>query len=397
LKELTSQYQEGYAVFDKGAGFFRSDSIITRDFSVLCASLQFQEKKDGKTIRWLDLMTGCGVRALRWGIESVPLQAGHCSQKDLEIWANDADPNLFNLINSNLQPLLKRGITFRVDNDLAQRILSKAYLEKRFFDLIDLDCFGCPNSLLEPLIRVLSFDGIVMLSSTDGRSITGHDRKSAIRSLSASARVHPASWEIAIRLQLGAIASKAWLFGRGIEPILSFSDGRTFRIFVRLKKGMSNEEESQLGFIARCNICGAQTSQQLIKLGEWKDCLCDKSSRHLIVNGPLWLGPLQSSLDLIKIKELSKELSIPINKKTEKIINRLLSDIGAPCFSWSTHELASRLPLNSPPPLDFMTRNLKLEGYQAFRSSIDPGYLRTNAPIGELLRICEEKFSKGFK
>ncbi len=392
--EPNSEYQEGYAVLDLGNSFFRSDSIIARDFSVLAASLQFNERKSGKTIKWLDLMSGCGVRALRWGLEAVP---EIIPQKDLEIWVNDADPSLSNLLHKNLMPLSKRGIPICIFNDLAQRILSKAYLERSFFDLVDLDCFGCPNALLQPLMRTVSFDGILMLSSTDGRSTTGHDRQSAIRSLSASARIHPASREIALRLQLAVIARQAWLLGRGVEPLLSFSDGRTFRIFVRLKKGLTKKEENQLGFIARCDICGAQTSQTLLALKDWTKCLCQKGSGHLIVNGPLWLGPLQSSKDLIKMKGISKVLSMPIVHQTEKLLDKSLSDIGLPCFSWSTHELARRIPLEAPPSLDLMIRNLKKEGYQAFRSGIDPGHLRTDAPIRELLRVCKEKFSKGFK
>ena len=118
----------------------------------------------------------------------------------------------------------------RITNDLAEVILAKAFLDQCFFDLVDLDCFGCPNKFLQSVIRVLAFDGILILSSTDGRSPTGHDRQGAIRNLSAVVRMHPASWEIALRLQLAALAKQAWLLGRGLEPILCFSDGRTFLI-----------------------------------------------------------------------------------------------------------------------------------------------------------------------
>ena len=73
------------------------------------------------------------------------------------------------------------------------------------------------------------------------------------------------------------------------------------------------------------------------------------------------------------------------------------SDIGVPVFSWSANDLAGRVPLDAPPSLESMIKLLRSEGYQASRSGIVPGNFRTDASISELLRICEEKFSKGFK
>ncbi len=398
MKESISNYQEGYASLDPGAGFFRPDSILARDFSVLTAALQFYENKGRKSLRWLDLMSGCGIRSLRWGLEAGgPEDKRESSLKDLEIWVNDADIDRCKLINTNLQPLLKKEISLFFKNDLAEDLLARSYLDKCFFDLVDLDCFGCPNSLLQPLMRVLAFDGILILSSTDGRSTTGHDDIGAIRSLSASVRTHPASWEIALRLQLAAIARQAWLLGRGLEPLTCFSDGRTFRIFVRFRRNLVQDEETQIGFLSRCEMCGAQSSQTLIKLSEWKKCLCKSGSARLSISGPLWLGPLQSPNFLIVIKHLAQQLTIPIADRSEKLIDRLQSDQGLPIFSWSTHELASRLPLEAPPKLRSMIRCLKQEGYQAFANGIVPGHFRTNASIGELLRICEEKFFQGFK
>ena len=267
------------------------------------------------------------------------------------------------------------------------------YLDKYFFNLIDLDCFGCPNSLLQPIIQILAFDGILILSSTDGRSTTGHDRLGAIRTLSASSRTHPASWEIALRLQLASVARQAWLLGRGVEPLVCFSDGRTFRIIVRVKRHLAFNEEAQLGFIARCHFCGVQTSQALLKLKEWKQCFCNKGSTQLAINGPLWLGPLQSENVLSKVKALSKNVPIPIIHKSRNLIERLESDKGLPIYSWSTHELASRLSLKSQPSLDFFIKLLRAEGFIAFRNGVVPGHFRTNASIGELLSICEKKLS----
>ena len=398
MKETFSNYREGYAALDLGAGFFRPDSILARDFSVLVAATQFKVHKGSQKCRWLDLMAGCGIRALRWGLEAAltPIEL-KSSLKGFEIWVNDADFVRSSLIERNMKSLLEKEITLVLKSDLAEVLLAKAFIDKCFFDFVDLDCFGSPNHLIQPVIKALAFDGILMLSSADARSPTGHDRLAAIRSLSASARTHPAAWEIAIRMQIASVARQAWLLGHGIEPLASFSDGgRTFRICVRLKKGLSEQEETQIGFVARCEKCGAQSAQPLVKLRDWENCNCQNGKKSLAINGPLWLGPLQSENFLVKTTKLQKELSIPIHESSKKFIDRLKLDNGLPLFSWSSNELARRVPLDSPPPLEFWIKSLKAEGYNASRSAVVPGHFRTDAAVGELLRICKGKFIKGF-
>ena len=51
----------------------------------------------------------------------------------------------------------------------AEVLLARAFVEKRFFDLIDLDAFGSPSALIQLVLQVLAFDGVLLLASTDGR------------------------------------------------------------------------------------------------------------------------------------------------------------------------------------------------------------------------------------
>ncbi len=112
LKEFFSNHREGYASLELDGGFFRPDSILARDLSVLITSIQFDEKNDSSALRWLDLMSGSGVRSLRWGIESALSNDNQASfLRNLEIWVNDADSNRTDLIKRNLQPLLKKRVT----------------------------------------------------------------------------------------------------------------------------------------------------------------------------------------------------------------------------------------------------------------------------------------------
>ena len=113
--------------------------------------------------------------------------------------------------------------------------------------------------------------------------------------LGAAARAHPASWEMALRQQIGLVARQAWMLGFGIQPLVSFSEGRTFRLFLRLCRKPRSNEEADLGLIARCEQCGAQAVQPMLSLTNWPSCHCRGKPGRWSINGPLWIGALQDS------------------------------------------------------------------------------------------------------
>ena len=99
---------------------------------MLLAALQVSQTP--RPLRWLDLMAGCGIRGLRWGLE-----ARQIAQQEVELWINDADPDRGSLLAANLQPLRSASaLTLRTSHLAAERLLRQAYLEQTFFDLIDL-------------------------------------------------------------------------------------------------------------------------------------------------------------------------------------------------------------------------------------------------------------------
>ncbi|WP_369813445.1 N2,N2-dimethylguanosine tRNA methyltransferase [Synechococcus sp. MIT S9509] len=382
LETPVSHYREGAVCLQTGSGFFRKDSRPSRDISVLLATHQASEAQ--RPLRWLDLMAGCGIRGLRWGLEALPQ-----SRPNLELWSNDADPDRSSLLASNLQPLQSvHGLSLITACSAAERLLRQAYLDQTFFDLIDLDAFGCPNALLQSALAVLRLDGLLILASTDGRSPTGHDRPAAVRHFGAAARVHPASWELALRLQLAVLAREAWQLGRGLEPLACFSEGRTFRLAVRLRQRVSADEELQLGLLARCERCGDQAVQPLLRLSGWRSCRCCDGQGRWAVTGPLWIGHLQKPALLVQLLNIADLQPITLSSAGRRLLQRLQRDCGLPVCCWSTAELASRLSLAGPPPLDELVGSLLRAGHQACPSAVMTGQLRTDAPLAELLQQC---------
>jgi tRNA (guanine26-N2/guanine27-N2)-dimethyltransferase len=379
LADQDNHYREGAAELTLGSGFFRRESRPARDLSVLLAAQQARDRGDQQQLRWLDLMSGCGVRALRWGLEA----AAGCRIPPW-IHANDADPDRLAVLQANCEPLLERGLRPRLTDRAAEQLLAEQQLNGERFDLIDLDAFGSPGPLIQPALQRLRRGGILFLASTDGRSPTGHERVGAVRSLGAAARVHPASWELALRHQLGLIARLAWMNGHGISPLFSFSDGRTFRTAVRLQQNPDPGQDESLGLLARCEACGDQQEQSLLRLTGWPSCCCRSGQGRWMVSGPLWLGPLQ---DPAAIEGLMQQ-TVPVTEATTRLLKRLHADRGSPARVWPTAELSKRLALQGAPPLQNLVAALQGAGHQAVASGVMAGQLRTDAKFPELLQLC---------
>ena len=329
-------------------------------------------------LRVLDGMAGCGIRALRYGLE-----AGAA-----EVWANDADPDRWPLLRANLAPLQQGDRSLQLSCCTAQKLLAACLLRERRFDLVDLDAFGAPLALLPLALEAVAFDGVLYLASSDGRSPTGHDRVAAIRRLGASARAHPASWELALRLQLGALARSAWTLGRGLEPLFSFSEGRTFRTAVRLRRRPAPGEEGQLGVLAHCHGCGDQQVQPLLRLRRWQACLCgSQGAPPLAVSGPLWIGPLQHPATLTAMGRQALASPATLALPSARLLASLQSDPGEPARCWPLAEIARHLG-GGPPRLERLQVALRLAGYRAGASGVMPAQIRSDAPWRELLAIA---------
>jgi len=364
-------YCEGAACLQPGGGFFRPESRPSRDLGVLLAR---QLAEEGP-LRVLDGMAGCGIRALRYGLE-----AGAAA-----VWANDADPERLPLLRANLIPLRQGSCALRLSSGTAQKLLAGCLLREQRFELLDLDAFGCPVALLPLALEAVAFGGVLYLASTDGRSPTGHDRVAAIRRLGASARAHPASWELALRLQVASVARAAWAMGRGVEPLFSFSEGRTFRTAIRLRRRAVAGEERQLGLLAHCHGCGDQQVQSLLRLRGWQACLCPAGQAPpLAVSGPLWIGPLQHSPTLEAMGRQALQSPASLGAPAARLLAALHADPGEPARCWPLAEIGRRLA-GGPPRLERLQEGLRLRGHRASASGVMPAQIRSDAPWQEVL------------
>lgn len=183
------------------------------------------------------------------------------------------------------------------------------------------------------------------------------------------------------------MARIAWCQGRGVKPVFSFSDGRTFRTAVRLHRHPFPGEEHLLGLLAMCHRCGDQQVQSMGHLKPWDSCLC--SSQGWVVSGPLWTGPLQHTPTLDAMAEEAQSIPTTLSRDGALLLGRLQRDQGSPARCWPNALIARQLG-TSQVPLKALVRCLQDHGYGASASGVMAGQLRSDAPWRTILGVAAE-------
>ena len=181
--------EEGKARFQVGDAFYNPRSKYVRDLGILAATIYQQ---DYGSLRVLDALAGCGVRSLRYYQES---NADY-------LYINEGNPQLNSLLQQNLNRAisLRHGFAYaskdyRITHLDAHRVFFSCYRERDYYDLVDVDCFGSAVPYLSTMLWATKIGGLMYLTSTDGRTVTGHPPEKTVQTYNAIARSHPAIQE----------------------------------------------------------------------------------------------------------------------------------------------------------------------------------------------------------
>ncbi|MFO0148894.1 MAG: tRNA (guanine-N1)-methyltransferase [Microcystis sp.] len=360
--------QEEKAIFNINNTFYRPESKIVRDLGVLAAAIV---KKDRGSLRVLEVMSGSGVRALRYWLES---------GADW-LWVNDGNPEIKPTLDANLESLLqqKQGkITYKS----AQEVLLECYLEKDYYDLVDIDAFGSPASLFSAIPLATKIGGLIYLTNTDGRTLTGHNLENSLADYGSYARNHPAAHEQGLRLIIAGLQLESARLGLGITPIFSFFFGQSYRVMVRLTANRQLNSHNY-GFLGYCHSCGEYQSVPWPKLGK---IVCSGDGQPLTLTGPLWLGSLHDRFYLEKMADLANQWQW---KKVVKLLKIMREENDFPPYFYSFREIGRRGKLDLPKREDLIAALLE-QGYRAAATHINPQALKTNASLAQCIALLKD-------
>jgi tRNA (guanine26-N2/guanine27-N2)-dimethyltransferase len=364
-------HQERKAQFQVDNAFYNPASQKVRDLGVLAAAVYRQEVG---SLRVLDGMAGCGVRSLRYYLES---------QADW-IWANEANQEVVPVVRENLQGTIP-ATSLRLTHQDANRIFFECYNQGDYYDLVDIDCFGTATPYLSTVLWATKLGGLVYLTATDGRSLTGHLPGNSLKAYGAYTRTHPASQEQALRILLGSVQQQAATKGFGIQPIFSYFTGRTYRLMVQLhhKPRLS---ENNYGFLGYCHGCGDYQTVSWRKLGK---ALCPHDQNPLTLTGAMWLGALHSPVWLEKMLQLAQNWGWT---ERVKLLTVMIGEIDFLPYHYTLGEIGRRGKMDLP-KRDRALSLIIAQGYRATPTHLNPQAIKTNASLATCIKILRNQES----
>lgn len=357
---------EGKARFEIGNAFYRRVSQVARDLGVLAAAIY---KSDTGRLRVLDAMTGCGVRPLRYWKES---------QADW-IWANEGNSDLNSILHQNLEEAIALGCC-QVTHLDANRVFFDCYNRQDYYDLVDVDCFGSPAPYLSTSLWAASIGGLLYLTSTDGRTATGHLPENSLSVYGSYARNHPAAHEQGLRLLIGSVQQQAAVKGLGIQPVFSLFVGQTYRVMLRLLKSQALTSQNY-GFLGYCHHCGDYQTVSWRQLGRM---VCPHDSKPLTLSGPMWLGALHDQYQLQRLESLAKEWNWP---ERVQLLQIMQAEADFPPYFYTLGEIGCRGKMDIP-KRSRLIQSLQDRGYRASSTHINAQAIKTDADLPTCIAIA---------
>lgn len=364
---VSSRITEGKAEFQVGTAFFNANAQVVRDLGVLAAALYRQDRGQ---LRVLDGMAACGVRSLRYVLES---QADY-------VWANDSNPDIQATLRENLSRSLSPQ-QFQMSDRDALRVLFDCYQRQDYYDLVDLDGFGSPAPFLGACLGACTIEGLIYLTSTDGRTVTGRAPQNCIADYGAIARIHPAVHEQGLRFLIGGVQQLAAARSFGVEPVFSLFTGQTYRVMVRLVSSIRLNDQNY-GFLGYCHHCGTYQTVGWRNLGR---ALCPHDGKFLVVSGAMWLGRLHDPVMVSRMGELAQAWGWSARARLLKVMQ---AEAEMPPYFYPLGEIGRRGKLDIPKS-DYLIQTLQAWGYRASTTHIDRQAIKTNADLPTCVQAAE--------
>ncbi len=361
------QLTEGKITFNLGNAFYRPHSQRSRDLGVLAAAVH---KQTTGQLKVLDTMTGCGIRVLRYAIEAGADR----------IWANDGDPDIRDVLTQNLAVLEPDRV--RITHDNVNRVFWQCAIDRDYYDLIDIDSFGNPAEFLANCLQAVRHGGLIYLTSTDGRAISGHFPQDSLRLYGTYTRSTPSVQEHALRILIGSLAQQGAMQGLTVTPVFSLYAGALYRVMVRVTKKVPNLERHH-GFVAYCPHCGDY------QLPTWRDlsraqCPHHDSPMPMALVGPLWTGSLHDRAFLSQMMTIAPDLDLG---DQIPFLTLLRDESDLPPYYFPLGEIGRRGKLDIP-KRDRLLEALRSQGFTACETHLSSTAIKTNASIAQIVTIA---------
>ena len=235
----------------------------------------------------VDPLAGSGIRSLRFLKELKKGKINH-------IFINDHKESFVKVFKENvrLNKLKPKNITLG-NEDATLFLLNQINLKHKpnnfcgYFDYIDIDPFGSPNSYLNAALARITRGGILAVTATDTAALTGTYPKVTRRKYDATPLRNYLMHEIGLRILIRKVQLLGVQFDKALIPILCYSKDHYYRLYFRNEKGKQKCDEiiKQHRYFLFCTAC------LNFKISYFNNelCTCKKTFQF---SGPLWTRQL---------------------------------------------------------------------------------------------------------
>ena len=290
-----------------------------------------KERPDGpKTIlpelndikfRICDALSASGLRAIRYAKE-IPLAT--------QITANDLSPTATASIALNIHHNGLQDKVIPTTSEAQLHLSASASKSTSKYEVVDLDPYGTAVPFLDSAIQALVDGGLLCVTCTDASLFAsmGYLEKTftLYRGLPFKGQQ---SHEVGLRLILNTVATSAASYGIAIEPLLSISADFYVRLFIRVRRTLSDTkfQGGKTMVLYYCGEgCGAFCTQPFINLREKTDKIgqpmykytqaraptttptCEHCDYKLHIAGPMWGGPIHNPHFVQRILDMLPDL-----------------------------------------------------------------------------------------
>ncbi|MFW9921764.1 MAG: tRNA (guanine(10)-N(2))-dimethyltransferase [Candidatus Thorarchaeota archaeon] len=359
--------------------FYNKKMEINRDYALAVIRIYLRNRSEVEQPFFCEPLAGSGIRSVRIANEI----------ENIKTVINDINPIAVQLIEKNIVNLSLKDKAI-ITNDDANKILLHFSALGEKFDIIDIDPFGSPAPFTDSACQAVKNNGLLAITSTDMATMCGVYQKACIRKY-ASQPIHTSiGHEVAVRMQIGFIATLLARYEKGIVPLFAHSTDHFIRTYSLAIKGITIAKEAMdnLGFVTQCPNClFIEYAKGIVN---YLPQLCPQCGEKRLFGGPIWLGKI---FDEQFVNHLKKEIEdspflYGTNKKMLKMLSLIQQEVEAEkhddaLFFFDIHELSDKLSVPTP-KFETLITKLQEKGYVAYRTHFRLTAVKTNTPIKEL-------------
>jgi len=353
--------------------FYNPKMNLNRDLAVLFASSHFPVWTH---VRVCDPMTGSGVRAVRYVLETSNVAS---------VLAADKDPDTVEAARRTIQLNGVEAKVFVVEREAT--LLLSQHSEDRF-DLVDLDPFGSPAPFFESALRATIDGGVIAATATDMGPLSGANAAASFRKYGVRPVHCEFEKEMAIRTLTSTLVSDAGRLNLGVDLVFSHATDHYARIYAKIIKGKTpaNHAAKKLGYLEYCARCLSREARSSL---ESLRSSCPSCGSETKLGGPIWLGQLWDRRTLQAMIERAPTLSTSRLSEAQRILTLIGDELDAESFHFRTDALAHSYKIK-PPRIESLLSALRDAGFQATRTHFHPSGFRTDAPVQQIVKLVEQ-------